>query len=474
LAPDRSADAAQRVGVTGNRRIAGLRSRMMLIISASVAFGILAGFIAWQANANTYAAYHKIVDEGSVSVDAALRARAAVLDHMSAAATFLETTGTTQDEARKRAEQRWADYNNESRISWRNVSDQTHGENNVYQAADSASSDYIQQIGAMFAYYDAGDKEKAGQAFLQARETLNNRLIPALGGLEAVKVEAMEATYAGAEQMITRWRYVLVGVAVLLVLIFLAGLLAVRRMHYAWSWPVGIALIVAAGIAIVMQFQLAQASADARVMVREAYDSIAGVQDLAALLSQGRALESIAIFDPEQSSAHLESFDQYNSLVEQKLCGPRDCTINNFLLDGVRDTISPVVLKLALDEQSKLGLPKPPLVANVHFPDQARRYETLRANYRIWLDAHKELSEQVKSGQLDAASATSAAKGAETFAELASSVDASVQVARDKFNNIWEGVYRTSTINQGLALVFVLCGGLCAYGVWSRRAELFR
>jgi hypothetical protein len=411
------------------------------------------------------------VDEGSVSVDAALRARAAVLDHMSAAATFLETTGDTQTEARRRAEQRWADYSNESRISWRNVSDQTHGESNVYQAADHASSDYIQQIGAMFAYYDAGDKDSAGHAFLQARETLNTRLVPALGGLESVKVEAMEATYSGAEQMITRWRYVLIGVAVLLVVIFAAGLWAIRRMHYLWSWPVGIALLCAAGLALLMQLQLAQASADARVMVRQAYDSIAGVQDLAALLSQGRALESIAIFDPEQSAAHLESFDQYNLLVEQKLCGPRGCTANSFI--SGRGQIDSTVREAALNEQDKLGLPRTPLVANVNFTGQAERYEALRSDYRGWLDTHRTLEGQVKNGQLEAASATSTGASAQAFAQLATSVDAAVQVARDKFDNIWRGVYGTSTLNQVLAIAFVVCGALCAYGVWMRRSELF-
>src|SRR5207237_1126612 len=165
----------------------------------------------------------------------------------------------------------------------------------------------------------------------------------------SVKVEDMEATYAGAEQEITRWRYALIGAAALLVLIFLGGWFAVRRMHYRWSWPVGAALIVSAVLAILMQFQLGQASADARVMVREAYDSVAGVQDMIALLSQGRALESIAIFDPKESALHLDSFNQYNSLVEQKLCGPANCTAQGFLSGS--DTINPNVKTAALGEQ---------------------------------------------------------------------------------------------------------------------------
>ena len=76
---------------------------MLALVAAAISFGVLAGLIAWQANLATYNNYHKIVDVGSVSVDSALRARAAVLDHMSAAATFLETTGDNQKAAQERA-----------------------------------------------------------------------------------------------------------------------------------------------------------------------------------------------------------------------------------------------------------------------------------------------------------------------------------------------------------------------------------
>src|SRR4051794_39565865 len=129
----------------GNRKLRGLRSLMLTLISAVVAYGVLVGIVAWQASATTFSFYHTMVDEDSVSVDAALRARAAALDHMSASATFLETTGTAQQAAAARAQERWAAYNNESRVSWRNVTDPTHGEQSVFAAADRAASDYIQQ-----------------------------------------------------------------------------------------------------------------------------------------------------------------------------------------------------------------------------------------------------------------------------------------------------------------------------------------
>jgi hypothetical protein len=439
---------------------------MLALIASSLAFGLLAGFIAWRANLATYNAYHTIVDEGSVSVDAALRARSAALDSMTAAATFLET-GADQQEAQAR----WADFNNEARISWRNLSDPTHGENAVYSAADLAASDYIQQIGAMFSYHAAGQTQQAGQAFLDARQIMNTRLIPALGGLEADKVEAMGATYAGAAQHINNWRYALIGAALLLVVIFLAGWLAIRRMHYRWSWPVGVALLASAALALLMQFQLGQASSDAQVMVHQAYDSVAGVQDMAALLSQGRALESIAIFDSKAAAAHLSDFDQYNATVEQTLCGPVNCSQQSFLSGN--DTIAPSVRDAALAEQTRLGLPHPPLVANVNFPGQAAAYEQFRTDYRAWLDAHQKLASQVTSGQSQLASSTSTGESDPAFAKAVQSANAAGQVARDQYDNIWKGVYFTSGLNQVLALVFPLLGLLAAWGIWQRRNELF-
>src|SRR4051794_21656670 len=100
-----AAQAASAPAVKTNTRVSRLRSWMLALVASSVAFGVLAGLIVWQANVAAYDAYHTIVDEGSVSVDAALRARSAALDHMTAAATYLETKGDIQQQARARADQ---------------------------------------------------------------------------------------------------------------------------------------------------------------------------------------------------------------------------------------------------------------------------------------------------------------------------------------------------------------------------------
>ncbi len=457
-----------------NPRVATLRDRMLTAVAAVVSFGLLAGLIAWQANAVTYSAYHTLVDEGSVSVDAALQARAAVLDHMSAAATYLATTGAPQQAALTTGRARWDEFNNESRISWRNLTDPTHGETNVYSAADSAASDYIQQIGAMYAYYNAKDLKSAGTAFLAARATLNSRLVPALGGLEAVKVEDMEATYSGAAARISTWQTVLVGSAGVLVLILGFGLLMIRRMHYRWSWSVGGALLLTVLLAAWMYFSLSAAASDARVMVRDAYDNVAGAQDLAALLSQGRALENIAIFDSNNATTHFQSFDDYNTLVEQHLCGPVGCTkASAFTSGSASDAIAYSVVQDALNEQDKLGLPRAPLVANTHFAGQAQGLERVRQDYQAWITDHATIRQQVTAKQITQAADTSTGQSDPAFLQLIQSTDAVRGIARAQFDQIWQRVYAISLANQALALLFPLAGIVAAWGIWQRRRELF-
>lgn len=440
------------------------------MISAALAFGVLAGLVAWQANLATYNDYHTIVDEGAVSVDAALLARAAGLDHMSAAATYLETSGDSQQQARAFADTRWDIFTEQARISWRNVTDPTHGELNVFSAADHASHDYIQKIGEMFGFEEAGQSEQAGDAFLAAREMMNTRLVPALGGLEAVKVEKMEATYAGAEQRINNWRNVALFVGGFLALIFLGMLLAVRRMHYRGSLPIGGALIATVLLTIGLQVQLLQASSDARVLVREAYDNVAGVQDLAALLSQERALDSIIVFDPAELDRRLADFDQYHTLVEQRLCGPRDCTQNTFLSNT--DRVSPLVIDAAREEKSRLGLPRQPLVATVYFRGQANAYEQLRQAYLASLAAHNTLVEHVRAGRMSEAAAASSGESATAYAQLQQRAAEATQIARNEFNSIWQRVYTLTWVGQALSLTFPLAGALAAWGLWRRRSEL--
>lgn len=451
------------VVASGNRRVSRLRTLMLSLVSAAAAFSVVAGLAAWQANVATYNDYHSIVDESSVSVDAAL-------DHMGAAATYLETTGENRQAAASRASASWDTFNSEARVSWRNISDPAHGESNVFSAADSAATDYIQQIGAMFSYAEAGQQENASDSFLAARETMNTRLVPALGGLEAVKVEKMEATYAGAATRIDNWRTTTLWLGSILAVVLFAMLWAIRRMHYRWSWPIGMALAATVLLTLGLQAQLAGAITDARVLVREAYDSVAGVQDTAALLSQQRALDSILVFDPQNTDRYLADFDQYHVLVEQRLCGPRDCTANSFLSGD--DTISTTVEEAALEEQSKLGLPHNPLVANVYFPGQAAAYERLRQTYREWLIAHETIVDVVRAGQRENATAISTGESAQAFARLKEHTDSATGIARAEFDSIWQRNYTLTGLASGFALIFPIGGTLAAWGLWQRRNEL--
>ncbi|MGI8587734.1 MAG: hypothetical protein ACR2M0_08625 [Chloroflexia bacterium] len=462
---------------------------MLTLVAAGIAFGVLVGLIAWRANDAAYNSYDTLVNKGSVSVDAALRARAAALDHMGQAATYLATTGAPQQAAEAAAAQSWNGFNEEARKSWNNRTDQTQGEFNVFAAADAAASLYIQQIGAMFSYSKSNPPQipNARAAFLQARDTLNFRLVPALTGLEEIKVEDMAATDRGAAAQITGWRNALLGVTVLLGLALLAALGLVLRMHYRWSWTIGSALLLTILVGGWMQLQLSQASRDTSVMVHDAYDTVSGVQDLTTLLAQERALESIAIFDSENAAKPGGSFEQYAQyafLVDQTLCGPAQCALSDttFLSAPSSDAIADDVKKAALDEQNRLGLPRVPLVANVHFPNEAAQFDQLRQDYQAWQSVHNnQLAAQVTAGQKDAAAATSTGPAAAAYATViqdAANVGGTARTEFDRIARRWTSVQGgsglpISLINEALALLFPFAGLLAALGLWRRRSELF-
>lgn len=442
-----------------------------MLASWAVAFGLLAGLLAWRGSASTGDAYRALAQEGARSVDAALTARGAALDHMGAVATFLESGGDAR--YRAEAERSWHEYTEASRVSWENRTDEVHGEHAAFQAADAAARTYSEQIGAVYGFLAAGQADRAQTTFLAARDTMNTGLVPALSGLEAVKVEGMEEAYAGTKSRLDRWRLALLAGAALAMLGLLTGLLAVRRMRYRWSWPVGLALLGIAALTFWIQRDLQRAVADSRVLVREAYEGVAGTEDLEALVSQGRALESIAVFDrrPGQAAGHLADFAEYGALIEQKLCGPVNCTQSSFVDAGGR--LDPGVVARAIAEAEKLGLPKSPLIANAPFEGQPGTYEKVRQAYTAWLTEHGRLEKALAGGQVAEAARISRGQAAETFERLESEVETAAAVPRREFEALRDRGYSASSLGSALSVAFPIAGLAAAAGLLRRRRELF-
>jgi uncharacterized protein (TIGR03382 family) len=74
---------------------------------------------------------------------------------------------------------------------------------------------------------------------------------------------------------------------------------------------------------------------------------------------------------------------------------------------------------------------------------------------------------------VDAARTLSTGSAATNFAAVVKAADAVRDTARTRFDDIWQTVYFTSTLDQGLALAFPAAGLLAAWGLWRRRTELF-
>ena len=134
-------------------------------------------------------------------------------------------------------------------------------------------------------------------------------------------------------------------------------------LHYAWTWELGVATLVGLLLFVWFNVTLLRATNDVEILVRQAYDTVSGIQSVEALLTQAEALESMAIFNPEGAQNFLSDADEYLFLLEQQLCGEPQphCTDTPFVGGG---QITQGALEIATEGQGKYGLPRAPLVAS--------------------------------------------------------------------------------------------------------------
>jgi len=457
------------VAVHGGR-IERLRSRLLLALIAGGCLALLGAVVVFAANTVTTNRYNRIVQEGATSVDAALDARAAILDNAGANADLLTETGDTRNATRALATKRYEDFKEDLRRSWRNRSDRTQGEFAVFDAADRASTDYAAAIGAMDAAIDANRPDDARAAFLNGYTVLTTRLLPALGGLESVKVEFMKSAYGSTSTVIRGWLTAVAAVSAALALVILAGFGLSRRMHRRFTAELVLALVLVIAIGIWVGIQLRRADTQARVLVRDAYDTVAGVRDEIALLSQEKALQSIAIFDPAAAGSHFNEFDDYNLQFEQGLCGAADCSRTGFLAGT---DVAATVKSTALDNQDRFGLPRTPLIANVHFAGEARALESARAHYQNFLRIDRDLRAQVQSGNTATSVATNDGVSRTEFSATAQQLDSASGAARTVYDRIRHSVVDAASIGAWLAAGEIAAALLLVRGLWRRRQELY-
>ena len=453
------------------RRARGL---LRFMLTALVVTGLLSTLISFIAAQDALSRYRQIVADSAVSADAAQAARASVLAHHSAAADYLSQQGTPEaDAALTRSQQAWREYQESLRGLWENRSDERYGEFAVFESADSATLRYRAGIDAMIAFNGAGNVEAAQDAFLNSHQILVQELVPALNGLESVKLESMEEAYATTNETVTAWQRVLLAVGGASVLLLLLGFFLTRYwLHYAWTWELALAALVGLLLFAWFNLSLLYAANRVEVLVRDAYDTVSGIQSVEALLTQVEALESMAIFNPEQAPAFLSDAEEYLQQAEQQLCGEFSphCTSTPFL-SGNR--ISPQVAEAAISGQSKYGLPRAPLVAfaNDRFAGEPEALEALRAAMEQYIAANIVLSNEVAVGE--PLGATQSPLSTEAYVAALDAAAREQTVARQEFNGIYDRVTTSMEVNRWLALLFT---GLAALGFWGlrrRREALF-
>ncbi|GEM_PF-1931640 len=470
--------AAAGGAVSARSRVHTWRELLLAALAIGCVAAVAAAAVVLAANIVMSNRYSAIVNEGAKSVDAAQSARADILDSAGASADALAATQpTVRDQARQSAANSYAAFKEQLRLSWQNRSDQTYGEFAAFTAADSASTDYAGAIGAMNAAIDGNRPDDARAAFSSAYAVLNQRLLPALtNGLQQDKVDFMEAHYASTSSTLRNWAIGAGAVSVLLVLVALGGYLLTRSMHHRLTWELALAILLALGVGVWVIVQLRRGDTQAKVLVRQAYDSVAGARDEQALVSQENALESIAIFDagdPAKVQQHFAEISDLDLQAQQNLCGKAGCVNAPFTAGG--DAVQSGVVASALDGQDRFGLPRAPLVANVHFGGQATNLETARNSYTAFLKADADLKAALTKSPADTAAAATINAGASqtAFTNTINSLTAAAQSARGAYDGIWHSVRDAARIGEGLAVAELIVALLIGAGLWRRRQELY-
>ncbi|HEY7295853.1 MAG TPA: hypothetical protein VH916_12485, partial [Dehalococcoidia bacterium] len=361
----RAQAAAGAVAQPTRSRVSLWRELLLVVLVAGCLMAIVAAAVVFAASVVMSNRYSAIVNEGAKSVDAAQSARADILDSAGASADALAATQpAARAQARQNAANSYAAFKEQLRLSWQNRSDQTYGEFAAFDAADRASTDYAGDIGAMNAALDANRPDDARAAFNSAYTVLNTRLLPALtNGLQQDKVDFMEARYASTSSTLRNWAIAVGAVSLLLLLVALGGYLLTRRMHHRMTWELVLAIVLAVAVGAWVVVQLRRGDTQAKVLVRQAYDSVAGARDEQALVSQENALESIAISDaadPTKAQQHFSDISDLDLQAQQNLCGKAGCAATPFTANG-GDAVQPGVVATALDGQDRFGLPRAPL-----------------------------------------------------------------------------------------------------------------
>lgn len=468
--PAKTLPTATRVGYAVTVRRARIVLRFLLI--ATLVAGVATTIVGFFAVNRALDSYREIVADSAVSADAAQAARSAILAHHSAAADTLSfPAGIERQDTIIRTENQWQIYQYHLRRVWQNQSDELFGEYAVFNAADTATWAYRAKVDAMLAFSEAGETERAQTTFLEAHTLLVREVLPALNGLASVKLESMEAAYATTSEGVNQWLTTLIVVGGASVLLLVTGFALTRLwLRYAWTWELVLSSLVAIALFGWFNYSLSYAANEVETLVRSAYDSIAGVQVVEAYVTQAEALESMAIFAPEQSDSFLRDSQEYLFLAEQRLCGELACTDSN--LGG--EFITNEVASLALAGQSKYGLPDAPLVANANtndFEGEGTALTNLGNAIRQYRLANANLIDELGAGQSASIEQRTASRNA--YEAMKTSVGDEQNIVREAFNSIYATVTDWMELNLWLTLLFTVAAILGAFGLRRRRLSLF-
>jgi hypothetical protein len=346
-----------------------------------------------------------------------------------------------------------------------------------YTAERAVYDDFWPHISAMLTAESRGDTATVVQEYSTADGILEQTIIPNLTTIEEYDFAAMQRTEQNARTAITSQLVLLMAAAGGLVIFVTAFSFWLRRKVRRYLTP-GLdgAMILCWVLCIGMFSDIAQAPGQMKSLVEDSYYSVGATQRILAIATQANRTESAEVLDATNAGKWQHLFDLNDVLIQQALCGFKDC-INTQFNTLRSDAIDPSVIDSAnrnLPHTNTEIVTVVPLVANVTYLGEPEAIEQARETYINYLRLDRQIRDLVAQNQLQAAITLDTGDSDVAFGKFVSAVEHEKQINLDQFDLVWQEAQNTLPSHRilfgfaGYLLIIIL---VCA-GVYHRYQEL--
>jgi len=346
-----------------------------------------------------------------------------------------------------------------------------------YSAERAVYDEFWPHISAMLTAESRGDTATVVQEYSTADSVLEQTIIPNLTTVEEYNFAAMQRTELNARAAIITQLVLLMVPALGLAIFVTTSSFWLRRKVRRYLTPgMDAALVLCWLLGVVVFSDIAQAPGQLKSLVEDSYYSVGATQRILAIATQANRTESAEVLDTANAAKWQHLFDTNDVLIQQALCGFKDC-INTQFNTLRSDAIDPDVIDSAnrnLPHRNTEIVTVVPLVANVTYVGEPEAIEQARETYLAYLKLDRQIRDLVAQKQLQAATILDTGDSDVAFGKFVAAVEHEKKINVDWFDLVWQDVqnnlpaHRLILALAGYGMVVIF---LCA-GVYHRYREL--